>query len=72
MEELRNIQALEIRDDPKYRSWHNIYYAEMAGFVRLVWKNPNVSEEMAVEIVKKDCLSRIKAIQKNLEKSDPD
>lgn len=71
LQELRNIQAMEVRDDPKYSPWHKIYYAEMTHFVRLVWKNPNVSEEIAVEIVRKDCLSKIKSIQRNLEKTDP-
>lgn len=71
LQELRNIQVLEIQNDPKYRPWHNIYYTEMTQFVRLVWKNPNVSEEMAAEIVRKDCASRINVIQKRLEESDP-
>ncbi|MBK6961220.1 MAG: hypothetical protein IPH23_08435 [Gammaproteobacteria bacterium] len=72
MRELRNTQELEIRDDPKYKEWHAIYYGEMTKFVRLVWKNPNVTEDMAVEMVARDCNSRINSIQKRLENADPD
>ncbi len=71
MQELRSNKAWSVRDDPEYKLWHDIYYDEMARFVRLVWRNPDVQEETAAEIVRKDCRSRIKTIQKKLEDTEP-
>lgn len=61
----------DIKEDPNYREWHLIYYGEMERYVRTVWRNPNITEDMAVDIVQDLCLSNQENIQKALEKTDP-
>lgn len=71
MSELNDHRNISIKEDPKYKSWHIIYYNEMARYVRIVWKNPNVTEDMAIEIVENDCRARRKQIKKRLEDTNP-
>lgn len=71
MSELNDNKAFSIREDPKYRRWHQIYYSEMARYVRIVWSNPSITEDMAIEIVENDCNSRRESIKKRLEDTEP-
>jgi hypothetical protein len=43
----------------------------MARYIKIVWNNPNIDEDMAVKIVENDCNSRRELIKKSLEDSKP-
>jgi len=71
LSDLNDNKRYSIKEEPKYRAWQIIYYREMERYVRIVWKNPNITEDMAIEITQNDCKSRRKDIQEQLEKTDP-
>jgi len=71
LSDLYDNKKFSIREDPKYRAWHIIYYREMERYIRIVWKNPNITEDMAIEITQNICKSRRKDIKTQLEKTDP-
>ena len=72
MDELIENKQYSIREDgPRYKSWNIIYYTEMVRYVKKVWHNPDITEDMAVSIVKYECKKRRKLIQKMLEDTDP-
>ncbi len=64
-------KRFSLKNDPSYREWHIIYYREMELYVRTIWKNPNITEDMAIEITQNICKTRQKNIQKQLEKTNP-
>lgn len=71
LSDLHDNKRYSIKEDPKYRTWHIIYYREMERYVRIVWKNPNITEEMAIEITQDICKSRLKDIKAHLEETNP-
>jgi len=71
LSELKENKAFSIRDDPKYSKWNELYYSEMARYIRIVWANPSITEDMAIEIVENDCNSRRELIKKRLEDTEP-
>ena len=71
LSELNENKRFSIKEDPRYRAWHIIYYGEMERYVKIVWKNPNITEDMAIEIIQGLCASRRKSIKEQLEKSNP-
>ena len=68
---LRDNKRNSIKNDPKYRSWHVVYYREMERYVKIVWRNPNITESMAIEITQTSCKSRRNNIKKTLEETKP-
>lgn len=71
LSELYENQRYSIKEDPNYRAWHIIYYQEIKRYVRIVWKNSNITEDMAIEITQDICKSRRKDIQERLKKTNP-
>ena len=71
LSDLYDNKTFSIKEDPKYRAWHIIYYREMERYVRIVWKNPNITEDMAIEITQDICKSRRKDIKEQLEETNP-
>jgi hypothetical protein len=72
MDHLEESEGRSIQDDDyQYKEWHLIYRNEMARYIKIVWNNPNIDEDMAVKIVENDCNSRRELIKKSLEDSKP-
>ena len=71
IEELYYRRNYSIKNDTNYRLWHIIYFDEMEKYVKMVWKNPNINEKMAVEIIKNTCQMRREKIEKQLQKTNP-
>jgi hypothetical protein len=71
LSDLYEKKRADIKDDPKYRAWHIIYYREMERYVKIVWKNPNITENMAIEIIQDRCNSGRIDIKKQLEETNP-
>ena len=43
----------------------------MEKYIKMVWKNPNINEKMAVEIIKDTCQMRREKIEIELQKTNP-
>ncbi len=71
LENLRFEYTQSLASDLKYEKWTQIYYDEMKRYIQIVWRNPDITEEMTIEIIDKECESRIKYIEKLLEASNP-
>ena len=71
LSELYDNKRYSIKEDPKYRAWHIIYYREMERYIKIVWKNPNITEDMAIEITQDFCKSHREDIKEQLEQTNP-
>jgi hypothetical protein len=71
LSELYDNKRYSIKEDPKYRAWHIIYYREMERYIKIVWKNPNITEDMAIEIIQDFCKSHREDIKEQLEQTNP-
>ena len=69
--ELDRRLGLELRDDPPYAAWTRIYYREMKRYVRMVWRNPDMTPAMAEEMVSESCAMGRQYLQEELEKTKP-
>jgi hypothetical protein len=69
--EYRRRQAIRIREDPPKAAWTRIYYREMTRYIKMVWRNPDLTPSLAEEMVSEHCGIYRQGLQRELERTEP-